>query len=493
MSKIGGKIKSMIRNWLEIQPSIGDSILIQEVNTFAGTCFRNEIWYRGDPSELHQYYTQVDDLMNNTKFWAAQSTDGVDFRKIHTGLPALIADMLADIIIDALNKISIKNSNEAQKVWEKIEKENAFKDTVKQAIIDVFVDGDGAFKISYDPDISQYPIIEFYSGNNVEYEYKRGRIVATIFKTRYKKAKGTYVLYERYSKSGITYKLYLNNKEAKINDIDETKGLSEITDNTFIMAIPMMFNKSKKFKGRGQSIFEKKIDDFDSLDEVWSQWIEALRDNKTQTYIPEDLIPQDENGNYLKPNTWDKRFVKIGSSMAEDGSKSDKVIRVTGDFDYEKMLQGYITALDLCLQGLISPSTLGIDTKKLDNADAQREKEKVTQYTRNKVIRVLERVLPLVVITCLKTYDKLNQKASKIEYEADADFGEYSSPSFEAVVETVSKARPGQTIMSIERSVEELYGDSLTQKEKEEEVKRLKEEAGIIQKDEPSIMSPIIE
>lgn len=493
MSKIGGKIKSMIRNWLEIQPSIGDSILIQEVNTFAGTCFRNEIWYRGDPSELHQYYTQVDDLMNNTKFWAAQSTDGVDFRKIHTGLPALIVDMLADIIIDALNKISIKNSNEAQKVWEKIEKENAFKDTVKQAIIDVFVDGDGAFKISYDPDISQYPIIEFYSGNNVEYEYKRGRIVATIFKTRYKKAKGTYVLYERYSKSGITYKLYLNNKEAKINDIDETKGLSEITDNTFIMAIPMMFNKSKKFKGRGQSIFEKKIDDFDSLDEVWSQWIEALRDNKTQTYIPEDLIPQDENGNYLKPNTWDKRFVKIGSSMSEDGSKSDKVIRVTGDFDYEKMLQGYITALDLCLQGLISPSTLGIDTKKLDNADAQREKEKVTQYTRNKVIRVLERVLPLVAITCLKTYDKLNSKASKIEYEADADFGEYSSPSFEAVVETVSKARPGQTIMSIERSVEELYGDSLTQKEKEEEVKRLKEEAGIIQKDEPNIMSPIIE
>ena len=116
MSKIGGKIKSMIRNWLEIQPSIGDSILIQEVNTFAGTCFRNELWYRGDPSELHQYYTQVDDLMNNTKFWAARSTDGVDFRKIHTGLPALIVDILADIIIDALNKISIKNSKEAQKV-----------------------------------------------------------------------------------------------------------------------------------------------------------------------------------------------------------------------------------------------------------------------------------------------------------------------------------------------------------------------------------------
>lgn len=482
---LGGKIKQMIRNWLEIQPSIGDSITIQEVNTFAGNCFRNELWYRGEATELHQYYTQVDDLMENTKFWAATSSTGVNFRKIHTGLPALIVDMLADIIIDALNKIEIANNSDAQKIWEKIQEENNFKDLVKQAIIDVFVDCDGAFKISYDTDISQYPIIEFYAGPNVEYEYRRGRIVAVIFKTRYKKDKGNYLLIERYSKNGVSYKLFLNNKEVSLSELDETKGLKTIIDNGFMMAIPMMFSKSKKYKGRGQSILEKKIDDFDSFDEVWSQWIEALRDNKTQTYIPEDLLPMDANGNLMKPNTWDKRFVQVNSTTSED--KSDKVIRVSGDFEYEKMLQGYITALDLCLQGLISPSTLGIDTKKLDNADAQREKEKVTQYTRNKVIRVLEKVLPALAKISMMTYDKFNKKTI-VEYEATVDFGEYSSPSFEATVETISKARPGQVIMSIERSVEELYGDSLTEEEKEEEVKRLKEEAGIIQKNEPNIM-----
>lgn len=485
---LGGKIKQMIRNWLEIQPSIGDSITIQEVNTFAGNCFRNELWYRGEATELHQYYTQVDDLMENTKFWAATSSTGVNFRKIHTGLPALIVDMLADIIIDALNKIEIANNSDAQKIWEKIQEENNFKDLVKQAIIDVFVDCDGAFKISYDTDISQYPIIEFYAGPNVEYEYRRGRIVAVIFKTRYKKDKGNYLLIERYSKNGVSYKLFLNNKEVSLSELDETKGLKTIIDNGFMMAIPMMFSKSKKYKGRGQSILEKKIDDFDSFDEVWSQWIEALRDNKTQTYIPEDLLPMDANGNLMKPNTWDKRFVQVNSTTSED--KSDKVIRVSGDFEYEKMLQGYITALDLCLQGLISPSTLGIDTKKLDNADAQREKEKVTQYTRNKVIRVLEKVLPALAKISMMTYDKFNKKTI-VEYEATVDFGEYSSPSFEATVETISKARPGQVIMSIERSVEELYGDSLTEEEKEEEVKRLKEEAGIIQKNEPNIMEQI--
>lgn len=46
--------------------------------------------------------------------------------------------------------------------------------------------------------------------------------------------------------------------------------------------------------------------------------------------------------------------------------------------------------------------------------------------------------------------------------------------------------------MSIERSVEEMYGDSLTKEEKEEEVKRLKEEAGYIEKEEPSLLSELM-
>jgi len=151
------------------------------------------------------------------------------------------------------------------------------------------------------------------------------------------------------------------------------------------------------------------------------------------------------------------------------------------------MLQSYITALDLCLQGLISPSTLGIDVKKLDNADAQREKEKATQYTRGKVIDVLEKVIPKLVCACLMAYDKAQNKTAG-KYEATVDFKEYANPSFEATVETVSKARPNQNIMSIEKTVDTIYGDSLSKEEKEQEVKRLKEEAGIIEKEEPSIV-----
>ncbi len=489
MGTVNDKIKNVIRNWLEIQPSVGDTITIQETNTFEGNCFRNLLWYRGDASELHQYYTQTDDLMGNAKFWAAQSTTGINFRKIHTGLPAMIIDMLADIIVDSFNKIEVKGNNEAQTNWEEIAKENDFKETLKQAIIDVFVQCDGAFKISYDTDISKYPIIEFCSGQDVDFEYTRGRITGVNFKNKYPKKDACYTLFEKYSKDGIKYELYKNNQLMKdYKAIPETAELKEPKDTKFMMAVPMMFNKSKKYKGRGQSILEKKLDAFDSFDEVWSKWIDALRDNRTITYIPEDLIPTNSNGELIKPNTFDNRYAKVGSTTSE--TESSKITREKGDFDYEGMLQSYITALDLCLQGLISPSTLGIDVKKLDNADAQREKEKATQYTRGKVIDVLEKVIPKLVGICLKTYDLAQEKTAG-EYEAIADFKEYANPSFEATVETVSKARPGQNVMSIEKTVDTMYGDSLTKEEKEEEVKRLKEEAGIIEKEEPNIMGTL--
>ena len=39
----------------------------------------------------------------------------------------------------------------------------------------------------------------------------------------------------------------------------------------------------------------------------------------------------------------------------------------------------------MCLQGIMSPATLGIDVGKMSSADAQREKKDITGMTRNAV------------------------------------------------------------------------------------------------------------
>lgn len=74
----------------------------------------------------------------------------------------------------------------------------------------------------------------------------------------------------------------------------------------------------------------------------------------------------------------------------------------------------------------------------------------------------------------MKTYDTMQNK-SPGEYEVSVKFGEYASPGFDTTVEVVGKAVTFR-IMSTEKAVDELYGDTMTDDEKAEEVARIKAE-----------------
>ena len=369
-------------------------------------------------------------------------------------------------------------------MWDEIAKDNKFSDELLgEAIQKTLVDGDGVFKLSVDTELTQYPIIEFYSGTDVEYRYKRGRLQEIVFISYYTYEKETYKLEEIYGKGYIDYKLYdKHDKEVPLTKVPEVAHLTKVTfTGNFIMAVPMKLFKSPKFENRGNSIFDRKSDNFDALDEVISQWIDAIRAGRVKNYIPEDLVPKDpKTGAAMRPNPFDNQFIKIGSSMKEESK--DQIDQVQADINYEAFVESYANTLDMCLQGIISPSTLGIDLKKTDNAEAQREKEKTTLYTRGKIIDTLHEVIPLLVDTTLKVYDNMKNRVPK-DYNASITFGEYASPDFGTVVEVVGKAK-SYGIMSLEQCIEELYGDTWTEEEKKLEVKRIRQGDYVL--DEPA-------
>ncbi|ACL77585.1 phage capsid protein [Ruminiclostridium cellulolyticum] len=472
---------------LKIQPALENrNITVREPFSFETNALRNRLWYRGEPSELEQFFKQTAfDSVSKGRFWAAVPSVGLGIRKIHSGLPSMIADRLSDIVIADLDGIELKNQAETD-LWDEISKDNKANKLLGEAITETLVEGDGAFKITIDTDVSQYPLIEFYSGERVDYTYMRGRLQEVIFYTDYAVKAKEYRLAETYGKGYIRYKLFDSyGKEVALTMVPETAALKDITyTGDFIMAVPLMFFKSPKWQGRGKSLFDGgKSDDFDALDEVISQWIDAIRSGRVQKYIPEDLIPKNPNtGELLKPNAFDNQFIKIGSSLAEDAKT--QISTVQPQIMFEAFVASYASILDVCLQGIISPSTLGIDLKKTDNAEAQREKEKATLYTRGKIIDALNEVIPQLVAIVLKVYD-LMQEHTAGEYEASVAFGEYASPSFDTVVETVGKAK-SYGIMSLERCVEELYGDTWTDEDKAKEVARLKSEQAPAF-DEPSV------
>ncbi|HBI6976339.1 TPA: capsid protein [Clostridium perfringens] len=482
-----GWFKSMLTKaaikYLNVQPALTNPITIQEAYTYETNVIRNKLWYRGEPYELDQFFKNISsDPVNKARFWSAVPSEDLSIRKIHSGLPAMIADKLSDIVVADLDSIEVTGEN-YNTLWEEIRKDNKFDDMLGDIIATTLVSGDGAFKLSIDTEISKYPIIEFFDGDKVEYITQRGRLKEIKFYTFYTKNNRQYKLSETYGKGYINYNLYdSNGNEVSLNTLDETRELADVTyKDDFIMAVPLMFFKSPKFEGRGKSIFDNKSDAFDALDEVISQWIDAIRDGRVQKYIPEDLVPKDINGNLMKPNPFDNRFLKVGSSLAEDAK--NEIDMKQANINYEAYVESYSNAIDMCLQGIISPSTLGIDLKKTDNAEAQREKEKTTLYTRGKLVDILTEVIPELVNIILKTNDVLNKK-NTIEYEVSIGFGEYASPSFDAVVETVGKAKT-YGVMSIEQCIEEMYGDTWTDEDKEEEIKRIKEQNGYLVAEEP--------
>lgn len=481
--KVKESIASKMRSFLKIYTANGKSFNINELLDFDSNVAVNKIWYRGESYELSQLYKQLDD--NQYEFWGSVPTAGIEIRKIHTGLPKIMVNLLSSVVADDMQ--DVKFTSEADNtLWRDIAEENTFDTLVKSAINKTLYTGDGAFKISIDTDISQLPIIEFFEADRIKVKRKRGRVVEIIFKTAYSKDANTYILYEHYGKGYIRYELKNSfDKDVELDTLEKTAGLTDITwDGDFMLAEYVSFYSSDKFEGRGQSIFDSKRDNFDALDEAWSQWVDALRAGRTKTYIPENLIPRNPNtGELLKPNAFDNRFIKLAPSMSENND--GKINTESTPIQHDSYLATYITALDLCLQGIISPSTLGIDNKKLDNAEAQREKEKATLYTRQTIVAELQRVLPALIQSVFFAYQTLN-KIPLNEVECDVTFGEYANPSFESQVETVGKAK-AQGIMSIEASIDELYGDSRDDEWKKEEVARLKAEQGIVDVQEPAV------
>lgn len=477
---IGKWVKRKMQTWLEIiPPPIEQAITIQREHTRELEVIRSQLWYQGDANELFQFFHQTE--TSTGAFWATSPANS-KIRKIHSGLPAVIADTLAYIVKSDMDDI------EAPPEWDEISESLNFPELVGQSVTDTLVSGDGAFKISVDSDLSPYPIVEFISGDRVDIEQRRGILEAVTFRTMYTVKSGRFVLHERYSRGMVETTLTdLSGNPEPLSRIPELKGIKPVSefDGDFIMAVPLRFYADRKYRGRGKSIFSGgKSQCFDALDEVISQWLDAVRAGRVIKYIPLNLIPRDpETGAFQDVSSFGAEVIKINGNMNEQ--TGNKVEVTQPEIKYDAFVSTYTQAMLMCLQGIISPATLGIDVGKMASADAQREKKDVTGDTRNTITSALEKALPKLIEAILKTYDNMLERAPE-DRDISVSFGEYGAPDFDSRVETVGKAAT-YGVMSTETQVDELWGSSKDEEWKSAEVSRIKSEKGLLTADEPSV------
>lgn len=479
-----------MNNYLYINKANIKNIILKEPLAYENDLLINRIWYSADADLIEQVFKKtinVDSGVSMGRFWSAIPTGGLSIRKIHAGLPQTMVNVLSDLIISDMGDVKI-NDVTLNELWSKIEEDEDFKDLIQEAITNTLVDGDGAFKIHMDPSLSDYPIVTYYSGSECETEWVGNKAKKVIFYNYYtvreegQRKDRTYTLKEIYSPGKIIYELYDDkDKLIPLDSIEETAALipngykgdkmsCEVTFNyNKMLAVPMRFWKSTKYKNRGKSLYDSKTECFDRLDEAISAFADYERDNRTKNYIPEDLIPRDpEQGEMLKPNPFNFRYIKLAEGV---DLSSQQIQSSTPDSNYQAHVEAINSALDQCLLGIVSPATLGINIAANSSGESQKEKKDITAITRNHITDRLEKIIRelvkriIIVATGFKNDD----------FEVDFNFGEYAALDFGSKIAIMATARPGQAVMSAEAAVEELWGDSKDEEWKQEEIKRLKE------------------
>lgn len=464
------------------------------------------VWYTGDADELLNFYTRAttidyntDPLYNRNKksyFWAVAATEN-DIKRTHSGQPRNIVDTLVNIIgipkifigTDGLGKID-------DRLQEILEENNFARMLIQRARPLTYVEGWGAWKINWDLDFSDNPILLYYRADSVDFIFRSGKLIAIIYKDYYQDEKGhNYILFETRrierrsvlnDRTGlkqvvpcliIEKELFQINgdsdvlKPMKLTDLPQlkdTKPTFIITNFDRFLGCPSIIYEDNNDDNYGRSIYTGKIDLFDDLDQCHSQSANTVRRSTTHEYFNTQYLEKDEKtGMPIMPRDFDRKYIMFKGGRNGDGSfGAEGPVQVTQPrLDFMQYSVEETNILLNIVAGIMSPATLGIDIAKKDNAEAQREKEKVTIFTRNTTINEETKEWKILGNDLLVAWELMHTgKITCRKYDISVQYEEFADVSFEAKLNTVLAGWQAG-IMSDETALRYLYGDKLGKKE----------------------------
>lgn len=421
------------------------------------------LWFLGNEDLLAEFYQtkNVRYSLIDVRDEYYYSKVGSDIRVVHSGLPSLISYSKARLLLTGgIEYMVEKNGKESEKDEELLEvicKDNKLNDIIKSSVLTESWGKRFAWKISYDKSVSAFPIIEKYTPLEYEANYKRGRLQSIIFKNTYEYEDACYELQEEYGKGYIDYYLYLvretGNIPVSLDEIEETRGLARVDfkDKSLILAGEKCNDKSD---------YDGLISEFDALDEAWSQLMDEIRLGRSEVYVPEILLT---NKTF---NKFRKNFAELGNDMHENGTNKIEHIQPAIRSDEYKNTISVLTNNILTSVGL-SPFTVGIQDGVGANASGENltKREATSLRTRSDMIEAWEQFLEEMLYKLMYAYAVFNNKAiSGIEIKVS--FGDYISPERSEIIDQ-TKAMIDASIIDQEKALDEIYGDELSDEEKQ--------------------------
>lgn len=442
----------------------------------------NWLWYTGNARKLVDYYKTMLSVDGKKDYFYARSALEAN-KKTHSGIPKAIIDTLCNTTGIPSIEVNIKDKTLSETDLGTLKKRmtdiidfNDFKNIIKQeSRPKTLVIGAGVFIVSNLTELNERltkPVIEFIDERFVDFEMVGNIFISATIKTNYTKGLDKFRLEEKRSYNKIEYKLF-NDKgnEVGLDTLPQTSHLKPVVNLNINMipAIPCRYKNG--IVNYGLSIFEGKIDLFDDLDQTYSQVSELVRKSTITTYIPGEFIEEDSKGNPIKPDEFNRNIIVLKTNKEQTGER--KIASEQPNIAFEQLLNVGVQQLIQILTGVLSPSSLGIEVQRNNNAEAMREKEKVTLVTRDDIIDNESLVIKQVINLALKIEDTMKSQIIQ-DYDVKVDYPDFSSPAFDQVVATLLPLWSANAI-SPEKFVSMLYEDTLTEDAKLKEIEYLNE------------------
>ena len=348
--------------------------------------------------------------------------------------------------------------------------------------------GDFLYRVSYNPRVSEKPLIDIVEPQLFEVNYKNNKIISYVLK-RPSENDENYEIREIYYRSEndggiyLTYRFFYDGKYVAPDDKSLMKQCQEqfevkIDTKEVLLPFedfPIVFKKNDSnnnlYRGqRGVPDIQGLDSIEDALTETLSDLIDAIRKGGVREYISEDLIPQDESGNQLRLNKFNKTIMTTkGSSNPAGSEELHKIVQANIHWEaYTRTIQN-LMSVAINKAGM-SPTTIGLSGLESINssAESQDAREKTSLRTRARCLISWALTLKELLNKYLQMLDYINGE-SILDYSEliNIKFNEYSSPSTESITEVLLNQVAGG-LKSHKQAIKELnkgYDDEDAEKE----------------------------
>lgn len=373
-----------------------------------------KIWYQAScASDLLRFYSTVREPWEwygtKNKFYIAAKGSDVPFS--HYSLAQVITKTMQDLIFGKDIAYKASSGNKAkdadyQKALDSFFSDNDKMGFLRQCAALESYSGAVGIKFVLDPSVSEFPIMQAYPKEEVEVRRKYGRIVEIAFKDYYaiqNDPAASLVLKTICGKGYIRYQaqrevvspglLQKSITEAKLSDIPEAAGLHDTYFfNKDGSASDRIFAIYKENKDEARSDYYEVTDDFQNIDEIYTNLMDCVRKSKIKTYLHDNVLTKAKiNGQQVSeiPSAYDTSNIAIpdnNPNWAQTDIKRD-VVQV------QPLFAGYAEAFRHVLETALATAGLSINTVSSSDMDADYQntmavssKEKSSLRTREEKI-----------------------------------------------------------------------------------------------------------